>query len=101
MLDACTECSRFQVIFEAFHVESELLSNCFNQFRAERRLVFIKRIMHLPELALGSSGFRGLGGKFCLRVNLGERKVAEYEAQSRAELVLKLSDHHICARAIR
>ena len=45
-------------------------------------------VVHLPEPSLQPRGFGGLGGRQRVRVRLGEREVAEDEAQSVAERCL-------------
>jgi hypothetical protein len=44
--------------------------------------------MHFPEPVLCASGFGCFGSKLSMRMNLGERKISEYDAKARAKLIL-------------
>ena len=57
--------------------------------------------MHLPELALGASGFSRFGSELGQRMNLGEREISEYEAEAGAKLILDQPDIHMRGCAVR
>src|ERR1700683_847071 len=72
-----------------------------HQLRTELGLVFVKRIMHLPELTLCSGGFRRFRGKLRVRMHFVERHISKDEAKLRSKSLGDCLDHGIRVAAIR
>jgi hypothetical protein len=99
--NALAKLSGCTILFEALHIETKSLRNRSYQLRTERCLIFIKAVMHFPEPVLCASGFSCFGSKLSMRMDLGERKISEYEAEARAKLILEALDDYVCVSAVR
>ena len=58
-------------------------------------LVLEQGVVHRPELVLGASGLRGFRGELRVRMNFGERKVPEREADAMLEMLQQLLHRRI------
>src|SRR5688500_14713619 len=67
---------------------------------SEHALVLEERIVHFPEPPLSGGGVCRLRRVLSMWMNLGERKIPEDEAQTRAELFLNLFNDWIGAPAM-
>jgi len=99
--NALTELSGREILFEALHVEPKSLRSRSYQVGTERCLIFIKALMHFPEPVLCASGFSCFGSQLSVLMDLGERKISEYEAEARAKLILEALDDYVCVSAVR
>src|SRR5262245_6257542 len=71
-----------QLVVEPLDVEPEHLSIDTKILVAQAHLVLIEEVMHLPEFALSSRSFSGLGGLFGLGVQDCDREVPEDKAKT-------------------
>ena len=85
----------------ALGVGDDALRITHERLAFEVLLVFEQRIVHLPKLPLGSSGFSGLGRAFGERVCFAQRKISEHEAEMRAKSSLNRLHDRIRLPTIR
>ena len=88
-----------QLVGEPVDVEAELAGVADEIRRHQRVLVLEQQVVHLPELALRRRRLGRLGRELGVRVDVGERQVAEDVAQVVAELRHDLAHDRLGAAA--
>ena len=92
---------RRQLACQPRGVELELAGVLDQMLVLERELALEQAIVHLPELPLRPGRLRRLGGVLRVQVQLGERKIAEHEPETRAHALLNLLHDRVSATAMR
>jgi hypothetical protein len=82
-------------------VEADIARKAQKVRGVERALMSEDGVMHFPEAVLRCRGFRSFGGDFGVRMNFGQREIAEYEPQLVAELVPQFLDDRKGGSAVR
>src|SRR5919106_5097982 len=80
------------VALERSDVESELIRVAHQVVVVERLLAVEKQLVHLPEAVLPRRGLGGGGRRECVRVDLGQREMAEREADATGQPALDEPD---------
>ncbi len=88
-LDLRQEAVLLEVAREATHVEPQVGRVRQQRGCLEVLLVLEEQVVHLPEPSLRAGGLRGLRGQQRVRVELGEREVAEDEADPVSDSALE------------
>src|SRR6266851_2103099 len=76
-----------KIRFEAREVELDGLGVLVESFRLEMLLVFEQAIMHLPELALRTRGFRGFRCQLGVGMRCDDREMTERKPDAMFEML--------------
>src|SRR5207247_3863360 len=90
------------VVLKLLNVQSELLSKskCYARI-SKCVLVFVKKVVHVPELSLGIGRLSGLRSIQSVLMDSAQGTVSEHESQFRAEVLLYLLHFRIGCPSVR
>ena len=84
-----------QLVVETLQIELQRLGVAAQILLLQMELVLEQGVVHRPELVLGTGRFRGFRGELRVRMDFGERKVPEREADAMLEMLQQLLHRRI------